>query len=56
MGREGDAGAVVDSRFAVLGTRGLRVVDASVIPTLSVPPSLTCMLLGERAAEWMSEG
>jgi choline dehydrogenase len=55
MGREGDAGAVVDSRFGVLGTRGLRVVDASVIPTLSVPPSLTCMLLGERAAEWMSE-
>ena len=35
MGRgDGDEGAVVDSRFRVLGTQGLRIVDASVFPRI----------------------
>lgn len=35
MGRpEGDDGAVVDSRFRVIGTQGLRIVDASVFPRI----------------------
>ncbi len=34
MGPAGDAMAVVDSRFRVHGTRGLRVVDASVFPRI----------------------
>ncbi len=32
MGRPDDPMAVVDSNFQVIGTRGLRVVDASVLP------------------------
>ncbi|HEV7923547.1 MAG TPA: GMC family oxidoreductase [Thermoanaerobaculia bacterium] len=34
MGRPGDRNAVVDSRFRVLGTKGLRIVDASVFPRI----------------------
>jgi choline dehydrogenase len=34
MGRASDASAVVDSEFRVIGTRGLRVVDASVFPRI----------------------
>ena len=34
MGRRSDPGAVLDSRFRVHGTKGLRVVDASVFPRI----------------------
>jgi choline dehydrogenase len=34
MGRPDDPNAVVDSNFRVIGTRGLRVVDASVFPRI----------------------
>jgi len=34
MGREEDRDAVVDSRFRVIGTKGLRIVDASVFPRI----------------------
>lgn len=34
MGRRSDPGAVLDSRFRVHGTQGLRVVDASVFPRI----------------------
>jgi choline dehydrogenase len=34
MGRRDDPNAVVDSRFNVIGTRGLRIVDASVFPRI----------------------
>jgi choline dehydrogenase len=34
MGRPDDPMAVVDSKFRVIGTRGLRVVDASVFPRI----------------------
>ena len=46
-------GSVVDSRFAVLGTQGLSVVDASVFPRHATNnPNLTCFMLGERAAHF----
>jgi choline dehydrogenase-like flavoprotein len=45
-------GTVVDTEFRVKGVRGLRVVDASVIPTpISAPIQATVYALGERAAE-----
>lgn len=34
IGKDGDPNAVLDSRFRVRGTRGLRVVDASVFPRI----------------------
>jgi choline dehydrogenase len=34
MGPRSDAMAVVDARFRVHGTKGLRVVDASVFPKI----------------------
>ncbi len=34
MGQPGDRMAVVDSRFRVIGTKGLRIVDASVFPRI----------------------
>lgn len=52
MGHPGDPGTVVDPQLRVLGTEGLRVADASIFPSLpSVNPCLTCMMVGERAAE-----
>ncbi|WP_180903226.1 GMC family oxidoreductase [Martelella soudanensis] len=34
MGHDGDPDAVLDSRLRVRGTRGLRVIDASLMPTI----------------------
>jgi choline dehydrogenase len=54
MGPDTDPHAVVDQRFRVHGVEGLRVVDASVMPSIpSAPTNLTCIMLAERAAEWM---
>ncbi len=54
MGPEGDRGAVVDQYCRVRGVEGLRVVDASVMPKIvRANANLTCIMIGERAAEWM---
>jgi len=47
-----DAGAVVDAALRVHGLAGLRVVDASVMPTLPRGnPNLPIMMIGEKAAD-----
>jgi choline dehydrogenase len=47
-----DHTAVVDPRLRVIGTIGLRVADASVIPQLpSGNPNALCIAIGEKAAE-----
>jgi len=52
MGAADDPNAVLDEALRVRGVDGLRVVDASVFPTLtSVNPVVTIMLIAERAAD-----
>src|ERR1700687_4839691 len=54
MGPKSDPAAVVDQYFRVRGVEGLRVVDASVMPNIvRANTNLTCIMLGERAADWM---
>jgi choline oxidase len=56
MGDPGDEATVVDPQLRVRGVQRLRVADASIFPELpSVNPCLTCMMVGERAAEIISE-
>jgi choline dehydrogenase-like flavoprotein len=56
MGPNGDAGAVVDQRCRVRGLDNLRVVDASVMPNVPrANTNLTCIMIGERVADWMRE-
>ena len=59
MGRADDPQAVVDAQLRVLDgrggrVRGLRVVDASVMPTItSGNTNSPTLMLAEKAAEWM---
>jgi choline dehydrogenase len=52
MGVGHDPRAVVDAHCRVHGTRGLWVVDASVMPAVPrVVPNLTVMMIAERVAD-----
>ncbi|MEY4907283.1 MAG: hypothetical protein RL260_1001 [Pseudomonadota bacterium] len=54
MGRADDPTAVVDTRLRVRGVAGLRVVDASVMPTItSGNTNSPTLMLAERAAQWV---
>jgi choline dehydrogenase len=57
MGGPADPSAVVDSRGAVIGVNGLRVVDASIIPQgMSSVTNLTAIMLAERIARLVYGG
>jgi choline dehydrogenase len=57
MGRSDDPLAVVDARLRVKGVAGLRVVDASVMPTItSGNTNSPTLMIAERAAAWIAQG
>ena len=54
MGPANDPMAVVDQYCRVRGVDGLGVVDASVMPNIvRANTNLTCIMIGERVADWM---
>jgi len=56
MGPAADPGAVVDARLRVHGVRGLRIADASVMPTItSGNTNAPTLMIAERAAQWLRE-
>jgi choline dehydrogenase len=56
MGVSNDPGAVVDARLRVLGVSGLRVVDASVMPTItSGNTNSPTLMIAERASQMIRE-
>ena len=57
MGPAADPSAVVDSHLRVHGVKGLRVVDASVMPTItSGNTNSPTLMIAERAAGWILAG
>jgi choline dehydrogenase len=57
MGRADDPMAVVDSHLRVRGVRGLRVVDAGVIPMItSGNTNAPTLMIAEKAAAWIACG
>jgi choline dehydrogenase len=57
MGRMDDPAAVLDPHLRVKGVQGLRVVDASVMPTItSGNTNAPTLMIAEKAAAWIREG
>ena len=55
MGPESDPQAVVDDRLRVHGTQGLRVVDASIMPTMpSANTNAATLMIAEKAASFIA--
>jgi choline dehydrogenase len=56
MGQASDLDAVVDSRLRVIGVSGLRIVDASIMPTItSGNTNSPTLMIAERASEMIRD-
>lgn len=56
MGNSTDWAAVVDSRLVVKGLKGLRIADASIMPTIvSGGTYFPTVMIGEKAADFIKE-
>ncbi|XP_018377167.1 PREDICTED: glucose dehydrogenase [FAD, quinone]-like [Trachymyrmex cornetzi] len=56
MGARGDPTAVVDPKLKVIGIRGLRVADASIMPDIvSAHPNVPIYMIAEKAADMIKE-
>lgn len=56
LGAAHDEGAVVDARARVIGVERLRVVDASILPTLPIGgPNVPIMMSAEKVADMVKE-
>jgi len=52
MGAASDPIAVVDDQLRVHGLEGLRIVDASIMPTmLSANLNAACLMIGDKGAD-----
>lgn len=56
IGPDGDANAVLDSKFRVRGVAGLRVADASVFPKIpGIFPAVATFMVGQKASDAVIE-
>ena len=56
MGPPSDAMAVLDQHCRLRGVPNLRVVDASIMPTIPrANINLTCIMIGEHVSDWMRD-
>ncbi len=56
MGADGDETAVVDPHLRLHGLENIRIADASIFPTMiGVNPNMTCLVVGERCADFLSK-
>lgn len=57
LGADGDPMAVLDSKCRVRGVKGLRVVDASIMPTIcSANTNITTIAMAEKASDLILNG